>query len=40
MRPKVKTEAHQTNRLSELVCSNSFRSDERKPDKSISTDLK
>ena len=28
MRPKVKTEAHQTNRLSELVCSNSFRSDD------------
>ena len=28
MRPNVKTNAHQTNRLSELVCSNSFRSDD------------
>ena len=29
MRPKVKTEAHQTNYLAELVCSNSFRSDDK-----------
>ena len=28
MRPKVKTDAHQTGHLSELVCSNSFRSDD------------
>ena len=28
MRPNVKTNVHQTNRLSELVCSNSFRSDD------------
>ena len=28
MRPKVKTDAHQTNKLAELVCSNSFRSDD------------
>ena len=28
MRPVVKTNAHQTDRLSELVCSNSFRSDD------------
>mgnify|MGYP003304176983 CR=1 FL=1 len=28
MRPKVKTEAHQTKYLAELVCSNSFRSDD------------
>ena len=28
MRPDVKTNAHQTDRLSELVCSNSFRSDD------------
>lgn len=28
MRPKVKTEAHQTEGLAELVCSNSFRSDD------------
>ena len=28
MRPKVKTNAHQTGYLSELVCSNSFRSDD------------
>ncbi len=28
MRPSVKTEAHKTNLLSELVCSNSFRSDD------------
>lgn len=29
MRPKVKTEAHQTKYLAELVCSNSFRSDDK-----------
>ncbi len=29
MRPKVKTEAHKTNFLAELVCSNSFRSDDK-----------
>ena len=29
MRPKVKTEAHQTEYLAELVCSNSFRSDDK-----------
>ena len=29
MRPKIKTEAHQTNYLGELVCSNSFRSDDK-----------
>ena len=29
MRPKVKTEAHQTRYLAELVCSNSFRSDDK-----------
>ena len=29
MRPKLKTEAHQTNYLGELVCSNSFRSDDK-----------
>ena len=28
MRPKRMTEAHQTNKLGELVCSNSFRSDD------------
>src|SRR5476651_197936 len=28
MRPKRRTEAHQTDRLAELVCSNSFRSDD------------
>src|SRR5580704_10742110 len=28
MRPVRKTEAHQTDRLAELVCSNSFRSDD------------
>ena len=28
MRPKIKTEVHQTKHLSELVCSNSFRSDD------------
>ena len=28
MRPKVRTDAHQTGYLSELVCSNSFRSDD------------
>ncbi len=28
MRPKVKTDAHQTDGLAELVCSNSFRSDD------------
>jgi len=28
MRPKVGTDAHQTDRLAELVCSNSFRSDD------------
>ena len=28
MRPKVKTDAHRTGHLSELVCSNSFRSDD------------
>ena len=28
MRPKKMTEAHQTNKLGELVCSNSFRSDD------------
>src|SRR5471032_1685152 len=28
MRPKRGTEAHQTDRLAELVCSNSFRSDD------------
>ena len=28
MRPKVKTFAHQTSHLGELVCSNSFRSDD------------
>ena len=28
MRPKVRTDAHQTGHLSELVCSNSFRSDD------------
>ena len=28
MRPKLKTEAHTTNFLAELVCSNSFRSDD------------
>ena len=28
MRPSIKTEAHKTNLLSELVCSNSFRSDD------------
>ena len=28
MRPKLKTEAHNTNYLAELVCSNSFRSDD------------
>src|SRR6266849_3877809 len=27
MRPKVKTAVHQTDRFAELVCSNSFRSD-------------
>ena len=29
MRPKVQTEAHKTNFLAELVCSNSFRSDDK-----------
>ena len=29
MRPNVKTEAHQTKYLAELVCSNSFRSDDK-----------
>ena len=29
MRPKIKTEAHQTKYLAELVCSNSFRSDDK-----------
>ena len=29
MRPKVNTEAHQTKYLAELVCSNSFRSDDK-----------
>ena len=29
MRPKVKTEVHQTEYLAELVCSNSFRSDDK-----------
>ena len=29
MRPKVRTEAHQTKYLAELVCSNSFRSDDK-----------
>ena len=29
MRPKVKTEAHKTDFLAELVCSNSFRSDDK-----------
>ena len=29
LRPKIKTEAHQTNYLGELVCSNSFRSDDK-----------
>ena len=29
MRPKVKTEVHKTNLLAELVCSNSFRSDDK-----------
>lgn len=29
MRPERTTEAHQTDRLAELVCSNSFRSDDR-----------
>ena len=29
MRPKVKTEAHHTKYLAELVCSNSFRSDDK-----------
>src|SRR5688572_15671787 len=29
MRPKRSTEAHKTDRLAELVCSNSFRSDDR-----------
>ena len=28
MRPKVRTDAHKTEYLSELVCSNSFRSDD------------
>ena len=28
MRPKVKTFAHQTHHLAEMVCSNSFRSDD------------
>ena len=28
MRPKVMTEAHKTDNLAELVCSNSFRSDD------------
>ena len=28
MRPKVKTAAHKTSHLAELVCSNSFRSDD------------
>src|SRR5581483_9478372 len=28
MRPAVRTEAHQTDQLAELVCSNSFRSDD------------
>ena len=28
MRPKIKTEAHHTKYLAELVCSNSFRSDD------------
>src|SRR5210317_778819 len=29
MRPKIKTEVHKTNYLAELVCSNSFRSDDK-----------